>query len=143
MFDAQQRRQLHALGLVPMRLRGQATVEVAEAVAPVAVHEPADTALPRTVPVHLWFPPGEPDALTGPHARLLTQLLTCLDLSPDQIRPGLPDTAETALLLAFGPGAPQGATRFAALAKLRDPIEKRVAWPLLRGLRKHLRQARG
>ena len=141
MFDAQRLRQLHALGLSPMRLRGNA----ADAVAPVSVQEPVAAPVPPPIamPVYLWFPPGEPDAFAGPHARLLAQFLACLDLSPQQIQPGLPADSQTAILLAFGPGAPPGATRFAALAKLRDPIEKRVAWPLLRGLRKRLRQMRG
>ncbi len=140
MFDAQRLRQLHALGLAPMRLRTQAA---ADAAGPVSQHEATGAMQPAGMPVHLWFPPGEADAFTGPHARLLVQLLKCLDLSPEQVRPGLPNDGQAALLLAFGPGAPEGATRFAALAKLRDPIEKRIAWPLLRGLRRCLRRARG
>ena len=140
MFDAQRLRHLHALGLAPMRLRGHAAAAAAE---PASAPDATDAAAPIGMPVHLWFPPGEPDAFAGPHARLLTQVLACLDISPGQIQPGLPDDGETALLLAFGPGAPQGATRFAALARLRDPIEKRVAWSLLRGLRRRLRQTRG
>ena len=140
MFDVQRLRQLQALGLSPMRLRGHAVAEVIE---PVSDQDAANVAAPPGIPVHLWFSPGEPDAFKGPHAHLLAQLLRCLDLSPEQIQPGLPSDGQTALLLAFGPGAPEGATRFAALAKLRDPIEKRIAWPLLRGLRRRLRQARG
>ena len=41
-------------------------------------------------------------------------------------------------ILAFGTGAPAGSTRVAALARLRDPLEKRIAWPMLRALRRRL-----
>ncbi len=140
MFDAQQLRQLHALGLAPMHLRGHATAQVAVPV--LAREEPSGNAPRSSLPVHLWFPPGEPDAFAGPHGRLLTQLLRCLDLSPEQVQSGIPIDGEAPLLLAFGPGAPQGAIRLAALAKLRDPIEKRIAWPLLRRVRRRLRQGR-
>ena len=144
MFDAQQLRQLQALGLSPMRLRGRGVMETA----PVAMPEtrlPAgsNAAAPITMPVHLWFPPDDADAFTGPHSRLLTQILQCLGLTPDHVQPGLPAEGEAALLLAFGLGAPQGAIRMSALAKLRDPIEKRVAWPILRGVRRRLRLAVG
>lgn len=140
MFDAQRLRQLHALGLAPMHLRGRA---VAQADEPASQHNVADATQATDVRLHLWFPPGETDAFAGPHARLLTQVLASLGLAPGQVREGGPDDGPATPLLAFGPGAPEGSTRLAALVKLRDPIEKRIAWPLLRGLRRRLRQARG
>ena len=139
MFDAQRLRQLQALGLSPMRLRDHGAGESSASTSPMVHEDVVSTALP----VHAWFPAGETDAFTGPYAHLLAQILKCLGLRPDQVRPGLPAEGETAVLLAFGPGAPQGAIRLSALAKLRDPIEKRVAWPVLRDLRRRLRQIDG
>lgn len=143
MFDAQRLRQLQALGVVPMRLRGQVAVEVVEELP----QRGAESAGPATgVVLQLWFASGEGDPFTGAHGRLLTQILKSLDLCPEQTRVRSRHEAESqeddALpLLAFGPGAPAGAIRLAALEKLRDPIEKRIAWPLLRGLRRVLRRA--
>ncbi|MEJ5208830.1 hypothetical protein [Denitratimonas sp. CY0512] len=148
-----------------------------------------DTAIegPR---LRLWFADAQADALSGPHHRLLQDVLRSVGAMPEQAlvmasdgstsapaarltpaaSPSSPLEAASAPsppragervgvrgqtssagdptthasspnnlpILAFGTGAPAGSTRVAALARLRDPLEKRIAWPMLRALRRRL-----
>ena len=73
----------------------------------------------------------------GESAALLTALLATLGLRRDQVsieaQPGLS-------ILSFGEAGDEGeVVRLAPLAKLRQPHEKRAAWPALRRLRRLLR----
>lgn len=127
---------------------------------------PTPAAGPR---LRIWFSQAQADVFEGPHRRLLQDLLCSIGLSPDQVQlmesqasapaPGSGadavsgfDTATASPegqvsgnndlpILAFGIGAPAGSTRIAALPRLRDPLEKRIAWPMLRELRRRLRSA--
>ena len=136
MFEPRQLRQLHALGITPLRLRAAADDAMPQA--------PADgqevTAAPA-IALYLWLPPREADPFHGPHEPLLRQLLCSLGLAPEQALLGVPEEGDARPVLAFGPGGPSGAVQLPALAKLRDPLEKRIAWPALRTLRRRLWQA--
>jgi hypothetical protein len=73
----------------------------------------------------------------GESAALLTALLASIGLRRDEVsidaRPGVP-------ILSFGDAGDEGeVVRLAPLAKLRQPHEKRAAWPALRRLRRLLR----
>lgn len=131
---------LTALGVTPMRLRANATrPSEIHASDPVAMDAERIRRAPR---LRLWFPPEQRDPRSGPQARLLQQILRSVgvddadmdlletDVNPDGVR-----------VLGFGSGAPAGAVRLPTLDRLRDPLEKRIAWPLLRRLRRQLRQA--
>ncbi|MCX7562718.1 hypothetical protein OS176_04030 [Xanthomonadaceae bacterium XH05] len=138
MFDAERVRQLHALGLAPMRLREHA-VAIAGQASP-SCDPPEESVVADDFVLRLWLPPAKARPFEGPHARLLTQILKSIGVRPEQILMARQPEDGGAPLLAFGAGAPKEAIRLAALDKLRDPIEKRVAWPVLRSLRRRLRQ---
>lgn len=147
--------QLRALGLQPMVLRDSAA----------AAPEAAAVQTPSSPPVAAARPPREPIAAvdaatdatlrlrvlglgelppTGADAALVQDLLACLGLTPAQVCWGADASAPQSLpVLAFGAPAAPGVTRLAALSRLRDPIEKRIAWPLLRRLRRALDQGAG
>lgn len=151
--------QLRALGLQPMVLRDSAA----------AAPEAAAVQNPSSPPVPAARPPREPIAAvdaatdaatdatlrlrvlglgelppTGADAALVQDLLACLGLTPAQVCWGADASAPQSLpVLAFGAAAAPGVTRLAALSRLRDPIEKRIAWPLLRRLRRALDQGAG
>lgn len=133
MFEPRQLRRLHALGITPLRLR-TATGDVAQ---------PAgqDVAAAPAIALYLWLPPRAADPFHGPHVRLLHQLLCGLGLGPEQVALGAPEEGDAQPVLAFGPGGPPGAVQVPALARLREPLEKRIAWPALRRLRRRLWQA--
>lgn len=147
--------QLRALGLQPMVLRDSAA----------AAPEAAAVQNPSSPPVAAARPPREPIAAvdtatdaalrlrvlglgelppTGADAALVQDLLACLGLTPAQVCWGADASAPQSLpVLAFGAAAAPGVTRLAALSRLRDPIEKRIAWPLLRRLRRALDRGAG
>lgn len=133
---------------------------------PTTARHPTPAAGPR---LRIWFSQPQVDVFEGPHRRLLQDLLCSIGLTPDQVQlmdsqtsaptpgsgaatgPGFDSTTASPEgrvpensdlpILAFGIGAPAGSTRIAALPRLRDPLEKRIAWPMLRQLRRRLRSA--
>lgn len=143
--------QLRALGLQPMVLRGSVAAAPEPAAAPNPSSPPVDVARPPREPIPAAIAPlrlrvlglGEqPPA--GADAALVQDLLACLGLTPAQVCWGAEASAPQSLpVLAFGASAAPGVTRLAALSRLRDPIEKRIAWPLLRRLRRALDQGAG
>lgn len=124
-------RSLQALGITPMRLRGSE---------PVATEPEVAASVPVCVRLCLWLPAETPDPFAGPQARLLQHLLRTLDLEPNQVARQVP-VAQDIPVLAFGRGAPSATCTLPALDALRDPINKRMAWPLLRALRRQLRRS--
>ncbi len=146
-FGALQRARLEALGLVPMVRRDVVRPGVpvpapragsetpARAAARGAIDPPAE----RTI--RLCVAGSGPWPAPGPDARLLDDLLASLGLTVAQVQwvsGGVPP--EGIPMLAFGVEAARGALRVPALARLREPLEKRIAWPLLRQLRRQLRE---
>ena len=155
-FSDLQRARLHALGLQPMVRRAvfqpAAAMHDPHAGRPIA---PAAAALDpedgpdgrassiraESVAVRLCIAGGGSAPSGGPEARLLGDLLASLGLTLAQVRWASDDVLpEDVPVLAFGPHAPRGALRVAALTRLREPLEKRIAWPLLRQLRRQLRE---
>lgn len=138
MFDATTLRRLRALDIVPLRQRRPAAAAGDSAV---MTDAPA-SGVPHKPVLHLWFAPEVPDPLPAPSARLLDDVLCSLDLDASQIvrMAGERDPGGEHPVLAFGTGAPDGAVRLPTLEKLRNPLEKRIAWPILRGLRRRLRR---
>lgn len=136
MFEPRQLRQLHVLGITPLRLR-----TAAGDVAPQAQPAGQEVTAAPAIALYLWLPPREGDPFHGPHERLLHQLLCGLGLAPAEVVLGVPDGGDAWPVLAFGPGGPPGAVQVPELARLRDPLEKRIAWPALRRLRRRLWQA--
>ena len=130
--------QLRALGIVPLQLRASVSTEVLTP--PTASHTPEGIATNTGVRLQVWLPPTEGDPFAGPHARLLGDVLRSLGLTRQKIQTGMPEKDHNLPLLAFGPGAPADAVKLSTLVKLRDPIEKRIAWKQLRQLRRCLRE---
>lgn len=129
-----QRERLAALGFELLTLRERAPATGAARVDSGATAGLDASPAPRLVVAGL-----ETGALEGGEgAALFGALLATLGLSRAQVtvelRPGLP-------LLAFGDGGGADAIRIAPLAHLRQPHEKRAAWPALRALRARLRGA--
>lgn len=147
-FGALQRAHLEALGLVPM-VRRDAVRPGAPVPAPRAGSEtPARAAArgavdpPAERTIRLCVAGSGAWPAPGPDARLLDDLLASLGLSAAQVQwvsGGAPP--EGIPMLAFGVDAARGALRLPALARLRDALEKRIAWPQLRRLRRQLREA--
>lgn len=126
-------RYLRALGLAPMRLRRPEPVD--------GEPPPAPAATPG-IALWLWCPPASGDPFAGPEARLLRHLLHALDLQPARVARCTPEAAgDDRPVLALGPGAPAGSHVLPELGALRDPLQKRIAWPVLRALRRRLRTA--
>lgn len=138
MAGAIRNRQLRALGIVPFQLRAATTVD--EPLTPAVSDAFEVTTTSTETLLQLWLPPTEGDPFAGPHARLLGDVLRSLALSRQQVLLGMSRKGSDLPLLAFGPGAPAGAITLASLVKLRDPIEKRIAWKQLRQLRRRLRE---
>lgn len=139
MFDARNLRRLRALDIVPLRRR----VAVPSGVAHEAVADTPELSVRREIVLQLWFAPDVPDPLPESFARMLRYLLRSLDLDVAQVARMAGENGGDGEypVLAFGIGAPDGAVRLPALEKLRNPLEKRIAWPILRGLRRRLRRA--
>lgn len=131
MFEPQQLRQLRALGITPLRLRSAAGEVMPQA---------PDADVASAIGLCVWLPTHEGDPFRGPHERLLRQLLCALGLTSEQVVLDVPDAGDVRPVLAFGPGGPPGAVQLPALVNLREPLEKRIAWPALRRLRRHLWQ---
>jgi hypothetical protein len=134
-FDDQQVR-LQALGIVPLRLRTH--LAPPHAVDVEAPSEPSPSQ-PASRCVRLWFADRKNRPTEGPQARLLEQILRSVGLSDAEVAVG-PDEAgdDDWVILAFGVGAPASAVSLPTLERLRDPLEKRIAWPILRRLRRRL-----
>lgn len=153
-FGAAQRARLDTLGLVPMVRRGAAVLEdearkgeSRPCDARIAVASRGQPAAPRppdaAAIVRLRIAGCGARAPEGRDAALVADLLASLGLDPAQVR--WEETAAAAgelPLLVFGGAPSRGAHVLAALERLRDPLEKRIAWTLLRRLRRQLRDAR-
>lgn len=126
----ERQRQLRALGIEPLVRRGPDAGSHQE-----AAEVPEASALAAPVPrLRLWFAEGRAPQEAGLQ-RLLRDVLNALGLTPEQAEghdSNLPQ-------LAFGDRAPEGAVVVTSLTRLRDPLEKRIAWPILRRLRQRLR----
>ena len=72
----------------------------------------------------------------GEGAALLAAILATLGLRREEISL---DAIDGVPALAFGMDGAAGVTRIATLPQLREPHEKRAAWPALRRLRRELR----
>ncbi len=136
MFEANQLQRLRALGIVPLRQRAVALDEARAPDAPVA--QALDQVDQPDIGLRLWFPPTVADPFQGSDARLLRDLLRSLELDVEQVTRLSGENDEALPVLAFGTGGPDGSVRLPALEKLRNPLEKRIAWPVLRGLRRRL-----
>ena len=138
-FSQTQRARLGALGLVPMVRRDTGEIRPDPADAPHA-HAVAGAAAPEPIRIGIagcgTWPPRDAEA------RLVDDLLASLGLTIAQVQwasdGALPEGVP---VLAFGPEAPAGVLRLPALSRLRDALEKRIAWPQLRNLRRQLRKA--
>lgn len=123
----ERQRQLRALGIEMLVQRG------APGKAATQGQDEPETPAPA-VCLRLWFAEGQTPQEAGAQ-RLLRDVLRSLGLTPEQATGSDPDLPQ----LAFGEPAPEGAIALAALARLRDPLEKRIAWPVLRRLHRRLR----
>ncbi len=94
---------------------------------------------PETIRLHLWFAAGQSIPCEGLPARLLDQILASIGTTRAQVTVLDAATADDGVaVLAFGAGAPLGAVSLPTLERLADPLEKRIAWPILRRLRRKL-----
>ena len=139
MFEAKQLQRLRALGIVPLRQRAVVLEEPTSLAARAA--DPSDSIDQPNIELRLWFPPAVMDPLKGSDAQLLRYLLRSLELDFEQVTTLSGENDKALPVLAFGADAPAGAVRLPALEKLRNPLEKRIAWPVLRGLRRRLGRA--
>ncbi len=133
-FGAAQHAWLMALGLLPLRRRAAFLPEMAGNEARRSSVSGGESIAPRL----RVFVEGASDPLAGSQAKLLRAILAALGLSADEST-FEPDAALP--LLAFGRCPEPAAFRVAALACLRDPIDKRVAWKELRRLRHALAES--
>lgn len=128
---------LRALGLEPMQLRAATAAADSETV----IASDAAATVATSPVLFLWSPPDDAAPLHGPYARLAADLLQSLGVRVEQVGAGQPDAMPSDVpILVLGAQAPADGVRLPALARLRDPLEKRIAWPILRRLRRRLRE---
>lgn len=136
-------RQLHALGLQALVLRGRLMASAGTAPAGRAEAAPLPgAATAGGVRLRLWFAPDGAPQGAG-ETRLLHALLRALGLTPEEAE-ARPEAAGLPQLAFAGASVqvPDGAIRLPPLARLHDPLEKRIAWGCLRQLRRQLREGR-
>lgn len=129
-FDPLRRERLAALGIELLMLRDRAPASVVEA--PIVSSDAP--VRPRLVVAGI-------DVATmtgGSDAALFSSLIAALGLTRDQVSSEVQSGVPT---LVFGSGGNAESIRVAPLAQLRQPHEKRAAWPVLRRLRAALRGA--